>query len=76
MALKIMVNKNYLPTCKSPYIVRSGNSDVVEFDRLVDKMAGRRTTLLWAYIVTQCENVSASSSLSAYGLNAARICPR
>lgn len=45
MALKIAVFKNYLPACPSPYIVRSGNPDVVDYDRLIDTMAKGRTTL-------------------------------
>ena len=45
MALKISVIKNCLPTCTSPFIVRSGSSDVIEFARFVDLMAKGRTTL-------------------------------
>jgi hypothetical protein len=45
MALKIAVLKNHLPTCPSPFIVRSGTSDVVDFDRFLDIMAKGRTTL-------------------------------
>jgi hypothetical protein len=45
MALKIMVSRNHLPPCQSPFVVRSGSSDVVELDRLVELMAKGRTTL-------------------------------
>jgi len=45
MALKIMVSKNHFPTCASPYLVRSGKSDTIEFDRFVEIMAKGRTTL-------------------------------
>ncbi len=45
MSLKISVLKNHLPTGKSPYIVHSDSSDLVEFDRFVDLMAKGRTTL-------------------------------
>ncbi|MGO8693420.1 MAG: hypothetical protein ACLQMF_07060 [Rectinemataceae bacterium] len=42
MALKIAILKNFLPTCPSPFIVRSDSSDssdVVEFDRFIEIMA-------------------------------------
>jgi hypothetical protein len=45
MALKIAVLKNHLPNCPSPYVVRSGCSDIVEYERLVEIMAKSRTTL-------------------------------
>jgi hypothetical protein len=45
MALKISVFKNHLASCPSPYIVRSENSETVEFDKLVNLMATGRTTL-------------------------------
>lgn len=45
MALKIAVLKNHLPSCPSPYIVRSVNPDTVEYDHLVNIMAAGRTTL-------------------------------
>jgi hypothetical protein len=45
MALKITVHKNHLPTCPSPFIVRSDSEAVVEYDKLVDLMAKGRTTL-------------------------------
>jgi len=45
MALNITVHKNYLPTCQSPYTVRSENSEVIKFNRLVDLMAKEGTTL-------------------------------
>jgi hypothetical protein len=46
MALKIAVVKNHLPSCRSPFIVRSGPpADTVEFDQLVEIMANGRTTL-------------------------------
>jgi hypothetical protein len=45
MPLKIAVLKNHLPTCSSPYIVRSVNPDTVEYDRFLDIMAAGRTTL-------------------------------
>jgi hypothetical protein len=45
MALKIAVLKNHLPTCPSPYIVRSVNPETVEYDRFLDIMAAGRTTL-------------------------------
>jgi hypothetical protein len=45
MALKIAVLKNYLPSCPSPFVVRSDSSDVVEFERLIEIMAKGRTTL-------------------------------
>jgi hypothetical protein len=45
MALKIAVVKNHLPTCPSPYIVRSESLDVVELEKLIELMASGRTTL-------------------------------
>ena len=51
MALKIAVVKNHLPNKASPYFIRSGTSDVVEFDRFVEIMAEGRTTLSQTDIV-------------------------
>lgn len=51
MALKIAVVKNHLPTCQSPYIVRSAKQATVEFDRFLDIMASGRTTLTRTDIV-------------------------
>lgn len=45
MALKIAVLKNNFPGCLSPFVVRSENSDIVEYDKLVEIMAKGRTTL-------------------------------
>ena len=45
MALKIAVVKNHLPACPSPFVVRSGNPDIVEYEKLIDNMAKGRTTL-------------------------------
>jgi hypothetical protein len=45
MPLKIAVVKNHLPSCPSPYVVRSGPADVVEYERFVEIMAQGRTTL-------------------------------
>lgn len=45
MALKLTVRKNYLPSCPSPFNVRSDTVDVVDYARLIDIMAGGRTTL-------------------------------
>jgi hypothetical protein len=45
MALKIAVLKNNFPGCQSPFMVRSENSDVVEYDKFVEIMANGRTTL-------------------------------
>ena len=45
MALKIAVLKNFLKTSKSPYVVRSDSSEVVEYDQFVELMAGGRTAL-------------------------------
>ena len=45
MALKIAVLKNSLKTSKSPYVVRSDSSEVVEYDQFVELMAGGRTSL-------------------------------
>jgi hypothetical protein len=51
MSLKITVHKNYLPSCPSPFIVRSDSESVVEYDKLIDLMAKGRTTLTKTDIV-------------------------
>lgn len=45
MSLKIAAYKNHLKSCAEPFLVRSNNSELVEFDQLVDRMAKGRTTL-------------------------------
>ena len=54
MPFKIAVLKNYLPTRASPFVVRSENSDIFEFDKLVENMAKGRTTLSQTDIVRPC----------------------
>lgn len=39
MALKITVLKNYLPTTKSPYVVRAIWSDSMSTEEFIDNMA-------------------------------------
>jgi hypothetical protein len=45
MALLVVPLANHLATCPNPYVVRTGWSDTVEYDKLVDIMAAGRTTL-------------------------------
>jgi hypothetical protein len=51
MSLRINVLPNHLASSKSPYFVRSENSDVVDYDRLVDLMAKDNTTITRADIL-------------------------
>jgi len=51
MPLMIATVKNHLPTSRSPFVVRSNRSEVVEFDRLVEILAASRTTVSRADIV-------------------------
>jgi len=45
MPLMIATVKNHLPTSRSPFVVRSNRSEVVEFGRLVEILAASRTTV-------------------------------
>ena len=77
MALKIAVLKNSLKTSKSPYVVRSDSSEVVEYDQFVELMAGGRTSLSQIEIREPCGSTrrSCRSNSSREGRDPAQVTP-